>query len=267
MLSSGTTARAILVRKLRRTGLPALLGAALGLTACGLPTATSITHRGGPSSTTVAPTSTATTSSPITSTSTTLGGVPAYEAAKAYAQSLALRLDQMPSGWSVNNSVLNDVNQERSAGCESDSMNEVPATIYAVGVVYDDGSGEFYRVSDGHAPELTEVIAAYDNPALTFGTFKGNLDGCTSFTKLTNPIASGIVTAVHGTMKRISAPKFGAESAAYMASVGEDGTPAPQGIIMARKGNFIVQLGLSGIQSVDKALLEHLMTLAMSNLP
>jgi hypothetical protein len=36
---------------------------------------------------------------------------------------------------------------------------------------------------------------------------------------------------------------------------------------MARKGNTILQLDLSGIQSVDKALLEHLMTRAMANLP
>ena len=173
----------------------------------------------------------------------------------------------MPSSWSIYNSVLDNVQQERSAGCGSDSMLSVPPIVTPVGVVYDEGGAKLYSVSGGHAPELSEVFATYDNPALTFGTIKGNLDDCTSLTEQPNPIDSGVYTTVHGTMKRMSAPKYGEESVAYMATVGEDGTPAPQGIIMARKGNVIVQLDLSGIQSVNKALLEHLMTRAMANLP
>jgi hypothetical protein len=221
------------------------------------------------------PTSTSTTAPPA-STTTILPIVAApisaasYENDQAYLRSLVLRLDQMPSGWSVYNnslSVLDNAEQGRSAGCGSDSMGQVPPVIYPVGIVYDEDGAKLYTVSGGHAPELTEVIATYDNPALTFGTFKDNLDDCTSLTEQPNPIDSGVYTTVHGTMKRMSAPKYGDESVAYVATVGEDGTPAPQGIIMARKGNMIVQLDLGGIHSVDKALLEHLMTRAMANLP
>jgi hypothetical protein len=248
----------------RRTLLAALIGATVMLPACGSPEAVRAT-----------PTSTSTTALPA-STTTILPIVAApisaasYENVNAYLQSRTLRLDQMPSGWSVYNnslSVLDNVQQERSAGCGSDSMLSVPPVIAPVGIVFDEDGAKLYTVSGGHAPELTEIFATYDNPALTFGTIKGNLDDCTSLTEQPNPIDSGVYTTVHGTMKRMSAPKYGQENVAYMATVGEDGTPAPQGIIMARKGNVIVQLDLSGIQSVNKALLEHLMTRAMANLP
>jgi hypothetical protein len=163
-----------------------------------------------------------------------------YENVNDYLQSLVLRPDQMPSGWSAYNymidNVLDNVQQERSAGCGSGSMLSVPPVVNPVGVVYDEDDAKLYTVSGGHAPELSEIFATYDNPALTFGTIKGNLDDCISLAEQQNPIDGGVATTIDGIMKRMSAPKYGAESVAYMATVGEDGTPARKGSSWPARG-------------------------------
>jgi hypothetical protein len=254
---------------MRRTAFAALIGAAVVLTACGSSTADRvIPGRPLPPTSTWAypptPTSTVPASEPelkaASEKALEASSPEAYDAAEGHTQSLALSLEQMPSNWYVNNAP-----NQHSASCYSDPMLEVPPLTYA-GVVFDGDGGEYFPESGGHAPELVEVIGDYDYPALTFATFKGNLDDCPSFTQYTQA-ATETGVPVDGTMGQISAPKYGAESVAYTASIAEDGTPAVQGIIMARKGNYIVKLALSGIHSFDRGLLEHLMTQAMADVP
>jgi hypothetical protein len=256
-----------LAQTLRQATLPALVGAALMLTACGSSTATTTTR-----------TTSAYSSAPPTSAPTNLLELNAasqgvleatsgetLEADQARTQSLLIKLDQMPSNWSRNYSILNAYKQQHSATCYADPLLQDAQLSYA-GIVFDEDGGEVYPESGGHAPEMVEVIGTYTWPALAFGLFKSNLDNCTTFTQYTQaPFGTGV--PVKGTMRRMSVPKYGAESVGYTASIAEDGTPAPQGIIIARKGSYVVKVDLSGIQSVDKALLEHLMSLAMTNLP
>lgn len=179
-------------------------------------------------------------SAPSTTTTTT--------APLATAQSLLLTVDQMPSGWSVNNTVT-----PHSANCYADPLLKVPQITY----------GTVAFVQGGTAPELVEDIGSYDSPAAAFASIKSTMDGCTSFTETANTLS------VTGSMGAMSAPTYGDQSTAYTATLNEaaDGITLEQGIVIARKGAYIVALALGDLGSVDTDQLKEFMTTALAKVP
>ena len=115
----------------------------------------------------------------------------------------------------------------------------------------------------GVDPVLVEEVGAYASSTTAFATIKHTLDGCTSFTETANTLT------VTGTLGAMSAPTYGDESTAYTASLSEasDDITLEQGIIMAKKGPYIVALALGDVGPVDTDQLEQFMTTALAKVP
>ena len=205
--------------------------AALVMAGCSSPSATKVSPEVTTTTTTAAAPTTTTTTAPLVS-----------------AQSLLLTVDQLPSGWSVNNTVI-----PHSSNCYADPLLKVPQISY----------GTITFAQGGTAPELVEDVGSYTSPAAAFATIKSTLDGCTSFTETANTLN------VTGTMGAMSFPAYGNESAAYTATLNDaaDSVTLEQGIVVAQKGRYIVALALGDLGSVDTEQLQQFMTTALAKVP
>jgi hypothetical protein len=161
------------------------------------------------------------------------------------ASSLLLTVNDLPAGWSVDNSANSAVE------CLNAALKSASPLSYA----------HQNFASGGSLPELGEQAGVYASGSQAFAKEKASLDGCTSFTVTqqgqTETFSVGAT----------SFPPYGNESAAYTASATISGTAVAQGVVLVRKGNSLVLVGLGDVAPLNTTQLEHFTALAVAKVP
>jgi len=230
-MTLGTAERGVIVR------IPkALMGVAIcaGLAACGSSTPPSA------SPTTKAPTRARVV---VTTPSTTV--------APPSVQSMLLSVNDLPTGWAVDNSPSSS--SGAVSGCKGFEATNSKATNQAQ-VDFDQSGG---------LPELVESLDGFSSADIDTLYQQGvaALSACKVFTI---PDDGQTVQVSMGAM---SFPKVGDESNAYTLSFTVDNINAAFDIVVARKGTTIAVVGLGGIGAPDSGQFQQFVTTALNKIP
>jgi hypothetical protein len=187
------------------------------------------------------------TSSPTTKRAPTTTAAPVTTTTTApNVQPYLLAITDLPTGWAVDNSTV-----APASSCYSDPLTKVPSLSYSTDK-FDQG---------GSTPELVEELGYYQSGPVAFSTIKSTLDACTTFTESVNG------TTATGSLGATSAPSYGDQSAAYTASITDEGITINQGFVVVRKGNYVMAVALGDIGSVDTGTLDGFVSQALGKLP
>ena len=161
-------------------------------------------------------------------------------------QSLLLTLQELPPGWATSNSIGGP-----STSCYSDPVDKVPSVAYA----------HVDFAQGGDVPVLAEEIGLFASAAAAYRQIDDILNACHSFTETAGS------TTVSGTLSPTSTLSFGQQSAAWTASISDDGIDINQGFILAQKGPYLVLVALGDTGPVDTPTLDGFMDQAIAKVP
>jgi len=156
-----------------------------------------------------------------------------------------LKVNQLPTGWSQDNSSSNSTNS-----CYYNPLWKVQHV----------GQAQIKFDPSGGTPELIEQLGSYKSGKTAFAHIAAVLNACTSFTEDIDG------QAIRANLGAMSSPTFGNQSAAYTATFNVQGTSIAQDFDIVRNGNIITAVGLADYGSVDVSQLDHFVSEAVSKL-
>jgi len=234
--------------------LLAIAAAGLGLVGCSsassLPTGgtTSITSR-----TASTPPTTASTTPPTTDLYPTTTAPPtkalqkAEKAATASVHPLLLEASDLPKGWAV----------DRSGSAFPVSVFPNPSGDSLVALSY----AHVAFSMPGGLPGLAEDLASVYSPAAGFAVTQIIYNNAPTFSTTIDG------QDANGSLHPVAAPTEGAQSAAYAATITSSSQTVHQGIVIARKGNYVVGVALTESGTVDMGELQSFVADALAKLP
>jgi hypothetical protein len=145
---------------------------------------------------------------------------------------MLLSIDQMPTGWAVDNS-----SGGGGVGCLKNLMepNGIKQTAKAT-VNFEDNE---------NVPEVSEALATYTNAKTRFRKIVANLTAC----KHINGEIEG--KKATGTVGLMSFPRYGNASEAFAASITTQGMTFGEDIVIVREGSIVMGLAEDDLVSVD----------------
>ena len=158
--------------------------------------------------------------------------------------SLLLTVNDLPAGWVVDNSTSSST----ASGCLSSSTN-TPTSVNAT------------FAQGGSLPELLEVLDRKGDAEQRFGAVVSALNACHSTT------ITGSGQSITLSIGAMSFPSEGDQSNAYDFSGSVEGLAVNLGLVIIRKGYYLLGVGLVDIGSVDTDSLESFVSTAMEKLP
>ena len=158
-----------------------------------------------------------------------------------------LSINDLPTGWSVNN----DSSGASTGKCYSGLLKAASPLSFA----------NVHFAQGGTTPALSQILGYYSNGSATYAKLVSTLNACKSFT-ITVEGHSG-----KGTLGQLSFPPYGEQSTAYNATIDLAGFTLNEGFALVRKGNYVTQVGLGDIGSLDTATLTKYVELAVNKLP
>jgi hypothetical protein len=182
-----------------------------------------------------------------TTTTSSAGIAPSVSTTAApNVQSLLLSINDLPTGWTVDNSA----NSPGSLSC-------VPADL-AHGSLH---HADISFAQNGSLPILDESLGIWASAASVFAGGVTALNRCKAFT------TTGSGTNYSGTLGAMSSPTYGDQSAAYNANLTIQGLDVNEGFVVVRKGSYIALVVLGDIGSLDSPTLQEFVTKAVAKIP
>lgn len=183
---------------------------------------------------------------PVLGVGTLVGVAPHSDQKAPNLRSKLLTIDQMPAGWTESRSTSGGV------GCLKHILE--PKSIRIKGE-----ASATYSASSG-LPQLEESLAIYSSTKRAYSKIVRALDSCRH--------PSGVLngTAVVGTVKRMSLPRYGSVSAAYFVHFTAGSTSLGEDVLIARVGTTLMGLTEGGIGKPKLRQFEHFAKLGIARL-